>query len=161
MMPQQPLHEFDIRVGTSLDIDAVLRLWEQSGTHPTITDDPAGVARMLADAPGSLLVAVDGERVVGTVIAGWNGWRGSIYRIVVAPSHRRMGLARKLLAGATERLAALGARRIDAFVIRDDAMARSFWDSLSAEEWTPDPIEKLRYVRCLSRRSSRADRRSP
>jgi len=116
---------------------------------------------MLADAPGSLLVAVDRERVVGTVIAGWNGWRGSIYRIVVAPSHRRMGLARKLLAGATERLAALGARRIDAFVIRDDALARSFWDSLSAEEWTPDPIEKLRYVRCLSRQSSRADRRSP
>ncbi|MHB8488823.1 MAG: GNAT family N-acetyltransferase [Candidatus Dormibacteria bacterium] len=138
----------EIRAATPPDIDAVLTLWELSETHPTITDDRAGVALLIADAPGALLIAVDGERVVGTVIAAWNGWRGSIYRIAVAPSHRRRGLARALLSSATQRLGGLGARRIDAFVIRDDVLARSFWGSL-APEWAPDPLEKLRYVRAI------------
>lgn len=145
-MSPEPHHAIEIRAATPSDIGAVLRLWGQSGTHPTITDDAAGVALLLADAPGSLLIAVDAGLVVGTVIAAWNGWRGSIYRIAVATSHRRTGLARKLLASASERLTGLGARRIDAMVIRDDALARSFWDSLSPE-WTPDPLAKLRYVR--------------
>jgi len=140
-----PRLAFEIRAATESDIEGVLRLWEVSGTHPTITDDMAGVARLLADAPGSLLVAVDGGLVVGAVIAAWNGWRGGIYRIAVAPSHRRIGLARALLTNGTERLSRLGARRIDAFVVRDDLFARAFWDALSPG-WVPDPLEKLRYV---------------
>jgi ribosomal protein S18 acetylase RimI-like enzyme len=145
-MAPGPRDAIEIRAADASDIDAVLELWEQSGTHPTITDDAAGLARLLADAPGSLLIAVTGDAVIGSVIAGWNGWRGSIYRIVVAPAQRRTGLARTLIATAVERLCGLGARRIDAFVIRDDALARSFWNSL-APEWVPDPFEKLRYVR--------------
>jgi ribosomal protein S18 acetylase RimI-like enzyme len=137
-----------IRAAASTDIEAVLRLWELSGTHATITDDAAGVAMLLAHAPGALLVALDGRAVVGSVIAAWNGWRGGIYRIAVAPSHRRLGVARRLLAAAVERLSGLGARRIDALVIRDDDLARSFWDSL-APEWTLDPLEKVRYVRVI------------
>jgi ribosomal protein S18 acetylase RimI-like enzyme len=137
-----------IRAAASTDIEAVLRLWEGSGTHPTITDDTAGVAMLLAHAPGALLVALDGGAVVGSVIAAWNGWRGGIYRIAVAPSYRRLGVARMLLAAAAERLSGLGARRIDALVIRDDDLARSFWDSL-APEWTLDPLEKVRYVRVI------------
>jgi ribosomal protein S18 acetylase RimI-like enzyme len=136
----------EIRAATLLDIDAVLRLWGQSGTHPTITDDTAGVTALLTDAPGALLVAVDGATVVGSVIAAWNGWRGSIYRIAVAPSHRRFGVGRSLLTAAAKRFSELGARRIDAFVIRDDGSARSFWDSL-APEWILDPLAKVRYVR--------------
>jgi len=84
--------------------------------------------------------------VVGTIIAGWNGWRGGIYRIAVAPAHRRRGIARALIAAAVERLEALGARRIDALVVKDDDLARSFWDALGPG-WTHDPMEKLRYVR--------------
>ena len=136
----------EIREATEADVGAVLDLWRRSGTHPTVTDDEAGVSLLLADAPGALLMAVDDGVVAGTVIAGWNGWRGSIYRIAVAPSHRRMGVAGALLARAIQRLEALGARRIDAYVVRDDSLARAFWDSL-APEWTPDPIEKVRYVR--------------
>jgi GNAT superfamily N-acetyltransferase len=60
--------------------------------------------------PGALLVAAHGSEVVETVIVGWNGWRGSTYRIAVAPTHRRVGLASTLLEHATGRLESLGAR---------------------------------------------------
>ena len=45
------------------------------------------------------MVAESDQQIVGTVIAGWDGWRGSIYRLVVAPSHRRAGLGRRLRPG--------------------------------------------------------------
>lgn len=146
MTPSAARRPVDIRAATAADIEDVLRLWERSGAPRTLTDDPAGVALLLSDAPGSLLVAVDSGAVVGTVIAGWNGWRGGIYRIAVAPSHRRGGVGQALLTSAVDRLTSLGARRIDAFVISDDELARSFWESRSPE-WARDPIEKLRYVR--------------
>ncbi len=136
----------EIRAATAADVGAVLDLWERSGTHRTVTDDVAGVTLLLEDAPGSLLMALESGVVVGTVIAGWNGWRGGIYRIAVAPAHRRVGVARALLSAAVERLEALGARRIDALVVKDDDLARSFWEAL-APEWMHDPMEKLRYIR--------------
>lgn len=144
-MPATP-RALEIRSATEADVEAVLDLWERSGTHRTVTDDTAGVTLLLREAPGSLLLATDAGTVVGTVIAGWNGWRGGIYRIAVAPSHRRLGVGRALLSAATQRLEVMGARRIDAFVVRDDELARAFWESL-APEWTQDPMEKLRYIR--------------
>lgn len=136
----------EVRPATAEDIGAVLDLWARSGTHPTVTDDVAGVARLISDAPGALLVADAGGVVVGTVIAGWNGWRGSIYRIAVIPSRRRRGVARLLLEAAAARLEALGARRLDAFVVTGDEQAMAFWDSL-APRWSRDPLEKTRFVR--------------
>ena len=144
-MPATP-RALEIRAATEGDADAVLDLWERSGTHRTVTDDMAGVTLLLRDAPGSLLIATDSGTVVGTVIAGWNGWRGGIYRIAVASTHRRVGVGRALLSAATQRLEVMGARRIDAFVVKDDELARAFWESL-APEWMPDPMEKLRYIR--------------
>lgn len=47
----------------------------------------------------ALLIAEEDEEaeddlaIVGSVIATWDGWRRSIYRLLVAPSHRRQGLA--------------------------------------------------------------------
>lgn len=134
-----------VRAATVDDIDEVLRVWRDSGTHPTVTDTPEALARLIADAPGALIVTEQEGEVVGTVIAGWNGWRGSIYRIAVVPGRRRRGVARELLAAAIERLRGLGARRSDAFVIRDDDQARSFWDSLGPD-WGLDPLDKARYV---------------
>jgi hypothetical protein len=61
------------------------------------------------------------------------------------PTQRRVA-ARALLGAAVERLTGLGARRIDAFVVKDDVQARYFWDAMSPH-WGLDPLDKARYVR--------------
>lgn len=136
---------FTVRPASPADIDGVLLAWRTSGTHPTVTDDPAGVARLIEHAPGALLVAERDGDIVGTVIAGWNGWRGSIYRIAVTPAHRRLGVGRALLEAAVARLESLGARRLDAFVVSDDAQAMAFWAALSPW-WIEDPLRKTRFI---------------
>jgi ribosomal protein S18 acetylase RimI-like enzyme len=85
---------------------------------------------LLVTDPQALLVAeIEGE-LVGSVIAGWNGWRGSLYRLAVDPDHRRAGVATRLVRHAEHRLMELGAVRIDAVVDEGDVAATRFWASV-------------------------------
>src|SRR5689334_16978140 len=100
-----------LRPATSDDIPAILAFWVEATAEPSSTDDLAGVGGLLAHAPGALIVAVDGGAIVGTVIAGWDGWRGTLYRLAVAPSHRRRGIATALVDEAEHHLHTHGVRR--------------------------------------------------
>jgi ribosomal protein S18 acetylase RimI-like enzyme len=132
-----------IRSGRDDDIGAVLALWLAADAEPTHTDDEAGVATLLAHDDGALVVAEDDSRIVGSVIAGWDGWRGSIYRLVVAPDHRRSGLGGALLAAAERRLEELGGRRLQAIVVESDAQATGFW---RASGWV-EQSDRVRFVK--------------
>jgi ribosomal protein S18 acetylase RimI-like enzyme len=133
----------EIRTGRLTDVSPVLRLWTEAGAQPSHTDNVAGLEALLAHDPGALMVAQDGPVVVGSVIAAWDGWRGSIYRLAVAPSHRRTGLARRLLRRAEGRLADLGALRLQAVVVGTDAPATGFWEASGWER----QHDRLRFVR--------------
>jgi ribosomal protein S18 acetylase RimI-like enzyme len=116
----------EIRPADHDDIDGVLALWERAA-EPTSTDDADAVAALLRHDPGALLVAEESGELIGSVIAGWDGWRGSIYRLSVAPPHRSRGLGRRLLAAAEDRLHGLGVRRMHAIVVGADDRAVAFW----------------------------------
>ncbi len=93
--------------------------------------------------PWALIVAVDGGAVVGSVIAAWDGWRGSIYRLVVAPSHRRRGLGRRLVEEAAGRLTRAGAVRLQAIVVETDPVGPAFWRACGWEQ----QVDRLRFVK--------------
>jgi|SRR5919202_840432 ribosomal protein S18 acetylase RimI-like enzyme len=133
-----------IRRATTADACEVLKLWRQADAHPTHTDDVESIDRLIAHDPEALLVAVDdGANVVGSVIATWDGWRGSIYRLVVAPGHRRRGLGRQLLRAGEDRLRNKHAVRLQAIVVETDVNACAFWRSSGWEE----QVERIRFVK--------------
>ena len=133
-----------IRAATPDDTAAVLSVWAQARSAAAVTPDTtASVASVLAH--DALLVAeVDGE-IVGAIIAGWDGWRGNLYRLAVLPSYRRRGTARALVEAAHARLRALGAVRVTALVGLDEDDARALW---LASGYAFDP-EIARFVRDL------------
>jgi len=111
----------------------VLALWDLARSRHAISEDNEHVLlQLLGHDPGSLLVAEDvneGE-IVASLIAAWDGWRGNMYRLAVAPGHRRQGIATRLVGAGERRLHALGARRVTALVGHDDDPARSMWTAL-------------------------------
>lgn len=118
-----------IRKAAERDVEPVLALWTAAGSPPSATDTPDGVRRLLATDPQVLLIAESDGAVVGTLIAVWDGWRGSFYRLAVAPERRRERIATVLLREGERRLRARGAVRLTAIVADDDSVAKGFWEA--------------------------------
>lgn len=120
-----------VRHGQVNDASAVLELWAHARSeHATTSDHAEDIERLLNETPSGLFVAEasDGE-IVGVLIAGWDGWRGNLYRLAVHPDHRRHGIGRRLIDAGEEHLRRLGTRRVTALVGYDDAVAAAFWDA--------------------------------
>jgi ribosomal protein S18 acetylase RimI-like enzyme len=111
------------------EAEAVLRLWRDAEAVPSVTDDPASVRALIDHDGDAVLVAEEGGRIVGCLVAGWDGWRGHMYRLAVLPEHRRRGVARALVAEGERRLRARGARRVAAIVVTAHEPAVGFWEA--------------------------------
>ena len=127
-----------IRPATARDVDTVLAFWREAAEGTSISDDREGVERLIAHDPAALLLAESGGGLVGTVIAGFDGWRCHLYRLAVRPGHRRRGVGSALLAAAEERFARLGGRRGDAMVLVRNEPAHHAWRAAGytpQEQW--------------------------
>ncbi|MFF5146353.1 GNAT family N-acetyltransferase [Streptomyces sp. NPDC013157] len=122
-----------IRAAGPADLDPVLAFWKTAAEGTSISDDRGGVDRLLATDPGALLLAELDGALVGTVIAGFDGWRCHLYRLAVHPQRRRRGIGSALLTAAEERFARLGGRRADAMVLVRNETAHHAWRAAGYE----------------------------
>lgn len=112
------------------DAPAVLELWAEARSgHASTADRMEDVEGLLADSPAALLVAERENEIVGALIAGWDGWRGNMYRLAVRDGHRREGIALALTRAGEDYLRECGVRRVTALVAFDDEVAGGFWES--------------------------------
>jgi ribosomal protein S18 acetylase RimI-like enzyme len=119
--------DLHIRAAVIADAETVLAFWKEAAEGTSITDDIDGVTGLIDRDPHALLLAEKGGRLVGSVVAGYDGWRCSLYRLAVLPSHRRQGIARLLLEAAERRFVAVGGRRGDAMVLEANERAQQAW----------------------------------
>jgi ribosomal protein S18 acetylase RimI-like enzyme len=128
------------------DVEAVLALWQRAEALPRPTDRPDALLRRLTRDRELFVLAWDGERLVGSLMGGWDGWRGGMYRLAVDPDYRRQGIAARLVAEVEARLRGLGAERITSLVFVDEPGAVDFWRSVGYQS---DPAT-TRYTRNLT-----------
>ncbi len=117
----------NLRHARYADIEPILALWKAADAAPTVTDDASSVDRLIHRDRSAMLLAEEDGTLVGTLIVGYDGWRGHLYRMVVHPDFRRRGIARALVEEAEEHLRSIGCKRIDAFVLEREAHAVGFW----------------------------------
>jgi ribosomal protein S18 acetylase RimI-like enzyme len=134
-----------IRSATPADLPRVLELWKRAGVPPGVSDTQAGLSGLLATDADALLVAEAFGTIVGSLIAAWDGWRGSFYRLAVEPGRRREGIGTALLRAGERRLSDRGALRLTAIVAEDDALAGAFWVSAGYEQ-QPNRVRFLRHL---------------
>lgn len=80
------------------------------------------------------LVAVEGDRVLGTILAGYDGHRGWLYKLAVHPNARHCGIGTKLVRAAEKRLAAKGCTKLNLQVRAGNDEAARFWARMGYAE---------------------------
>ena len=119
-----------IREYRPADAEAVVALWVACELTRPWNDPRKDIARKLADSPDLLLVGEEDGRVVGTVMAGYDGHRGWVNYLAVDPAWQGRGLGRALMDAAEERLAALGCAKVNLQVRDENAAARGFYEAI-------------------------------
>jgi len=108
-------------------------LWTEAGLVLRPGDELESVRLKLQRDADLFLVAKKGNEVVGSVIGGWDGRRGWIYHLAVRPSHQRQGIAKALIRELELRMAAKGAKRLNAQVYESNIASLQFFKACGYE----------------------------
>jgi ribosomal protein S18 acetylase RimI-like enzyme len=119
----------------------VVELWALVFGYTEARNDPARVlqAKLAWDAASHratplLLVADEGRRVIGTIMLGYDGHRGWLYRLAVLPEARRRGVGRALVEAAERRLLELECAKINLQLHTHNEDGVRFWRALGYAE---------------------------
>ena len=138
-----------IRAFDRRDTDAVVALWEDAGLTRPWNDPRADIERKLAVQPELFLVAEEraqdrpaedttadaDARIVGSVMAGYDGHRGWLYYLASASDRRGSGIGRALVAEAERLLLALGCPKVQLMVRLGNEQVLGFYDALGYERF--------------------------
>ena len=120
----------DIRPFRIEDEAAVIALWRQCDLVRSWNDPHRDIQRKLAVRPDLFLVGLLEEKIVACVMAGYEGHRGWLNYLAVAPEHQRHGLARALVAEAERLLRAEGCPKINLQVRPTNTQVLEFYQRL-------------------------------
>jgi ribosomal protein S18 acetylase RimI-like enzyme len=111
--------------------EGVKTLWQEA-----FPDDPpwnkaeVAIPAKLAVQPELFLLALDGDLVIGSVMAGYDGHRGWLYAVAVLRSRRRQGVGAALVLAAEDRLRSMGCSKINLQVRATNAIVIAFYERL-------------------------------
>jgi ribosomal protein S18 acetylase RimI-like enzyme len=121
----------DIRPYADTDEQAVIALWRGVFAYEGAHNDPATVIRqkITVDRDLFFVAEIDGQ-VAGTVMGGYDGHRGWIYSLAVAPQFRRKGVGAALVRHVENALADRGCPKINLQVRASNAEVVAFYQKL-------------------------------
>jgi ribosomal protein S18 acetylase RimI-like enzyme len=116
-----------IRAFRKSDEDAVVALWQACGLTRPWNNPRKDIERKMTVQPELFLVGLVDDKSVATLMAGYDGHRGWVNYLAVAPEHRRQGFGRVLMQEAEERLLALGCPKVNIQVRSSNQEALDFY----------------------------------
>ncbi len=113
------------------DEAAVVQLWHTCELTRPWNDPYKDIARKLTVQPELFLVGEVNGVVVGVVMGGFDGHRGWVNYLAVAPEHQRQGHATTLMSAVEQRLVALGCPKVNLQVRASNTAVLGFYQSLA------------------------------
>lgn len=112
------------------DYHALIELWNgmEKSVHVGRSDAPEEIEKKTLRDPDLFLVAEQDDRIVGSVIGGFDGRRGLIYHLAVARDFRQLGVGSRLLDELEVRLREKGCLKCYLMVTPDNPEAERFYE---------------------------------
>jgi len=124
------IHRFE----TSAHRDQLVALWQQVFGYSSPHNAPQFVIdQKQATGDGLLFVAEADGKVVGSIMAGYDGHRGWLYSLAVLPDYRKQGIGSRLVQHAEKHLSELGCPKINLQILNGNEGVEAFYRKLGYE----------------------------
>lgn len=121
---------FVFRDFESADTACVVKLWQECGLTRPWNDPVKDIERKLTDQNGAFWVVCRGSVVVASVMIGYDGHRGTINYLAIAPELQRGGIGAELMRRAEAFLIDIGCPKVSFCVRKDNHAVLAFYDRL-------------------------------
>lgn len=127
--------DYTIRPMTLEDYDKVYNLW--MGIHGfgirSVDDSYEGVERFLKRNPSCSVVALHGEEIIGSILAGHDGRTACLYHVCVREDFRKKGIGKAMVTACMRALQEEHVSKISLVAFQNNIIGNEFWN---AEDWT-------------------------
>lgn len=124
----------EIASASPADKAAVVGLWHEAGLTRPWNDPDKDFDSAHAGPVSDILLAREGGDLVGSVMVGFDGHRGWVYYLAVAPARQGKGIGRALMQAAEQWLTARDCPKIQLMVRDDNAGARGFYAAIGYQD---------------------------
>ena len=124
-----------VRIMTIEDYEGVYALWKKIKGFGirSIDDSKEGVARFLKRNPTTSVVAEKDGRIVGSILCGHDGRRGSLYHVCVDGDYRRHGIGKRMVVFAMKALKEEKINKVSLIAFTENDIGNAFWNTIG---WT-------------------------
>lgn len=108
----------------------MIQLWHDCNLVVPWNDPKQDIQRKLQVQPELFLVGLTENRIAATVMAGYEGHRGWLNYLAVAPVYQRQGIGRQMLEAVTAKLKAMHCPKINLQIRTSNPSAIEFYQRM-------------------------------
>jgi len=120
----------EIREFEMQDEELVISLWKECNLVVPWNDPKKDIQRKLKVNSELFLVGVENDKIVGTIIGGYEGHRGWVNYLAVSPSHQRKGYGHQLMEAVEVKLRAMGCPKINLQIRKTNLNVIAFYKAI-------------------------------
>jgi ribosomal protein S18 acetylase RimI-like enzyme len=120
------------------DYQQVIDLWSsiEKGVRVGRSDSPGEIEKKMDRDPDLFLVAESENKIIGSVIGGYDGRRGLIYHLAVNAAFRGQGVGSRLMDEVESRLRAKGCLKCYLLIANDNLDVGAFYQAQGWQQMT-------------------------
>ena len=121
-----------IKIMTIEDYKGVYELWMKIRGFGirSVDDSYEGIKRFLERNPLTSVVAIEDDKVVGSILCGHDGRRGCFYHVCVDEGYRRRGIGRLMVVTAMEALKEEQINKVSLIAFAKNDVGNAFWNTI-------------------------------